>query len=92
MLDRIKSFKKIDAHSHIGVFGSWSNVSITAEELIADMDEYNVEKAVISTFPIKEEHRSSRQISGQAYRRSLGKSYGKRRSRYYKGCCKKSRL
>ena len=54
MLDRIKSFKKIDAHSHIGVFGGWSNVSITAEELIRDMDEYNVEKAVISTFPIRE--------------------------------------
>jgi hypothetical protein len=50
----MKSFKKIDAHSHIGYFGSWSDVGITAEELIAQMDEYNVEKTVICTYPIQE--------------------------------------
>ena len=54
MLERMKSFKKIDAHSHIGYFGGWSNVGITPEELIAQMDEYNVEKTVICTYPIKE--------------------------------------
>lgn len=54
MLERMKSFKKIDAHSHIGYFGGWSDVGITPEELIEQMDEYNVEKAVISTYPIKE--------------------------------------
>lgn len=54
MLDRIKQFKKIDAHSHVGVFGGWSSCQISPEELIADMDTYNVEKAVISTFPIRE--------------------------------------
>lgn len=39
--------KKIDAHSHIGVFGGWAGVSITAEELIAQMDEYEIEKSVL---------------------------------------------
>ena len=47
MLEKIKQFKKIDAHSHVGHFGGWSNVSITPEELIRQMDEYNVEKVVI---------------------------------------------
>lgn len=54
MSQRMKSFKKIDAHSHVGYFGSWCDVGITPEELIDQMDEYNVEKAVISTYPIKE--------------------------------------
>ncbi len=54
MLDRIKKFKKIDAHSHVGWFGGWSNVGITPEEMIAQMDEYNIEKTVISTYPIQE--------------------------------------
>lgn len=52
--ERMKSFKKIDAHSHIGTFGGWASCSITPEELIADMDEYNVEKAVICTYPQQE--------------------------------------
>ncbi len=46
--------RKIDAHSHIGYFGGWSDVGITAEELIDQMNEYNVEKTLISTFPIKD--------------------------------------
>lgn len=53
MEERMKIFRKIDAHSHIGVFGGWCNCRITAEELIADMDEYNVELALISTYPQK---------------------------------------
>lgn len=52
--EKMKSFRKIDAHSHIGYFGSWSDVGITPEELIKQMDEYNVEKSVICTFPMKE--------------------------------------
>ena len=52
--EKMKSFGKIDAHSHIGYFGSWSDVGITPEELIKQMDEYNVEKSVICTFPMKE--------------------------------------
>lgn len=54
MSQKMKSFKKIDAHSHVGYFGGWCDVGITPEELIEQMDEYNVEKAVISTYPIKE--------------------------------------
>lgn len=46
--------KKIDAHSHIGYFGGWSDVGITAEELILQMETYNIEKTLISTFPVKD--------------------------------------
>ncbi len=51
---KIKQFKKIDAHSHIGYFGGWSDVGITAEQLIDQMNEYNIVKTVISTFPMDE--------------------------------------
>ena len=54
MLERMKSFVKIDAHSHVGYFGGWSDVGITPEELVAQMEEYNIEKTIVSTFPIKE--------------------------------------
>ena len=44
--------KKIDAHSHIGNFGGWANVSITADELVKQMDEYEIEKTILcSTGP-----------------------------------------
>lgn len=49
-----KKFKKIDAHSHIGYFGGWCDVGITAEEMLRQMDVYNIEKTVISTFPAEE--------------------------------------
>lgn len=49
-----RKHKKIDAHSHIGYFGGWSDVGITPEELIEQMDAYNIEKTVISTFPAQE--------------------------------------
>lgn len=39
--------KKIDAHAHIGNFGGWANVSITADELIIQMDEYEIEKTIL---------------------------------------------
>lgn len=54
MLEKIKGFKKIDAHSHVGWFGGWSNVGITPVEMIRQMDEYNIEQTVISTYPLKE--------------------------------------
>ena len=31
--ERIKQFKKIDAHSHVGYFGSWCDVGITPEDV-----------------------------------------------------------
>lgn len=36
--------KKIDAHSHIGTFGGWAGFSLSKEELISQMKEYEIEK------------------------------------------------
>ena len=47
----IKEYKKIDAHAHIGNFGGWAGVSITVEEMIAQMDENNIEKTLLCTEP-----------------------------------------
>jgi len=48
--------KKIDAHAHmrVGYPGSWRNFSITPQELICQMDEYEIEKTVICTLPNEE--------------------------------------
>jgi hypothetical protein len=37
----------IDAHVHIGQFGGWANVAITADELVRLMDEFEVSRSVI---------------------------------------------
>jgi len=37
----------IDAHAHIGSFGSWAQVSSTATSLLAEMDQFEVEKAIV---------------------------------------------
>jgi predicted TIM-barrel fold metal-dependent hydrolase len=37
----------IDAHAHVGRFGSWANVSCTAEELLEKMDASDVERSVL---------------------------------------------
>ena len=47
----VKKFRKIDAHAHVGNFGGWAGVSITAEELIAQMDENNIEKTLLCAEP-----------------------------------------
>ena len=47
----VKEFKKIDAHAHIGVFGGWAKLAITAEELIAQMDEFHIEKTLLCSQP-----------------------------------------
>lgn len=39
--------KKIDAHCHVGQFGGWAGFGISAESLIANMDEYEIEKTVL---------------------------------------------
>ena len=39
--------KIIDAHAHVGKFGSWANVSCTAGELIGKMDASAVEKTIL---------------------------------------------
>lgn len=39
--------KKINAHAHIGDFGGWAGVSIDADGLINQMDEYEIEKTIL---------------------------------------------
>jgi len=39
--------KIIDAHAHVGKFGSWANVSSSAGELLGKMDEAGVESSVV---------------------------------------------
>lgn len=39
--------KKIDAHAHIGDFGGWANVAINADQLIEQMNEYEIEKVIL---------------------------------------------
>ena len=39
--------KKIDAHAHIGYIGGWADVGITGEELVAQMDRFEIEKTVL---------------------------------------------
>jgi predicted TIM-barrel fold metal-dependent hydrolase len=39
--------KVIDAHTHIGSFGSWAGLSCTTEELLTEMDSFEVEKAIL---------------------------------------------
>ncbi len=39
--------KKIDAHSHVGDFGGWAGLHITADELIKQMDDYDIEKVIL---------------------------------------------
>lgn len=39
--------KKIDAHSHIGSFGGWANVEIDADTFVKNMEEFQLEKAVL---------------------------------------------
>jgi predicted TIM-barrel fold metal-dependent hydrolase len=39
---------KIDAHAHVGHFGSWCGVGATAEEIVDLMDQYGVVKSIIS--------------------------------------------
>jgi len=41
------SLRVIDAHTHVGTFGSWAQVSCTAEQLLQEMDQFNVEQAIL---------------------------------------------
>jgi len=42
------SIEKIDAHAHVGYFGSWCDVGQTAEEMLLRMAEYQIHKSIIS--------------------------------------------
>ncbi len=39
--------KKIDLHVHIGNFGGWANVSLSDNQLVKLMEDYNVEKSAV---------------------------------------------
>jgi len=41
------SLPVIDAHTHVGTFGSWAQVACTAEQLLQEMDQFNVEQAIL---------------------------------------------
>ncbi len=40
--------RKIDAHAHVGYFGSWCDVGLTADEMVAAMHAYDIERSLIS--------------------------------------------
>ena len=47
----MEPMKVIDAHAHIGDFGSWADVRISDDELVSDMDRFHIEKTVVFTLP-----------------------------------------
>jgi len=47
----MEGMKVIDAHAHLGEFGGWANVRVTAEEMIADMETFNTSKTVVFMIP-----------------------------------------
>lgn len=48
--------KKLDAHAHVGAFGGWANVAITAGELVKQMDAYQIEKTVLCSTDSTDNH------------------------------------
>jgi predicted TIM-barrel fold metal-dependent hydrolase len=44
----MKVTKKIDAHAHVGYFGSWCDVGLTAREMTEAMKKYGIEKSIVS--------------------------------------------
>jgi uncharacterized protein len=49
LLRRVELFegRKIDAHAHIGDFGSWANLTCDADDLLEEMRLYNVERSCV---------------------------------------------
>ena len=37
----------IDAHTHVGSFGSWAQVACTGDQLLSEMDQFGVEKSIV---------------------------------------------
>ncbi len=46
-MDDFRRFKKMDAHTHIGTFGSPFNINFDIEQLLAQMETYNIEKTIL---------------------------------------------
>lgn len=47
MMDEFSKFKKIDAHTHIGKFGSPFNIDFDGDRLIEQMHQYNIDKTIL---------------------------------------------
>jgi predicted TIM-barrel fold metal-dependent hydrolase len=48
-IDRVvRDRPKIDAHAHVGFFGSWCGVGISAEEMVELMPQFGVIKSIVS--------------------------------------------
>ncbi len=47
MMDEFSKFKKIDAHTHIGKFGSPFNIDFDGDRLIGQMHQYNIDKTIL---------------------------------------------
>ncbi len=63
-------FKKIDAHTHIGAFGSPFNIHFDTERLLQQMEAYNIEKDHPGCQRPPTPTKIPRQPSGQNPRRS----------------------
>ncbi|MBR5643065.1 MAG: hypothetical protein IKW77_02640, partial [Salinivirgaceae bacterium] len=46
-MNEFSRIRKIDAHTHIGEFGSPFNINFDAERLVEQMHTYNIEKTVL---------------------------------------------
>ena len=79
--------KKIDAHAHIGDFGSWAGVDGSPEQLIAFMDEYEIEQTVLCA----KDHTGNEGVAEAAARAALSRSCTSIRSRARTSAAKKSR-
>lgn len=59
--------KKIDAHAHVGYFGSWSDCGLSAAEMVEEMHTYEIEKAVISYMDNNLTHTALQEFPGHFY-------------------------
>jgi predicted TIM-barrel fold metal-dependent hydrolase len=41
----------IDMHAHLGEFRGWANVGVTVDQMIVDMDTFNISKTVVFMIP-----------------------------------------
>ena len=46
-MNEFSRIKKIDAHTHIGAFGSPFNINFDTDRLIEQMNTYNIEKTIL---------------------------------------------
>ena len=46
-MDEFSRHKKIDAHTHIGNFGSPFNVNFDMNRLLSQMETFNIEKTIL---------------------------------------------